>query len=144
MSRPVIRGSHPVCLGGMAAVRSQGITHFFQLKLAVLRGEIGAWSSLLSDPEPPAARYCAVRNRFKKRELSSLSECAWLVLTLPVMPELPEVEIVRRSLEPHMVGSRVVEVEARAIKLARASRRPTGRIASWGPGSSLSNVEVST
>jgi len=87
------------------------------LKLAVLRGEIGAWSSLLSDPEPPAARYCAVRNRFKKRELSSLSECAWLVLTLPVMPELPEVEIVRRSLEPHMVGSRVVEVEARAIKL---------------------------
>ena len=35
----------------------------------------------------------------------------------PAMPELPEVEIVRRSLEPHMVGSRVVEVEARAIRL---------------------------
>ncbi len=33
------------------------------------------------------------------------------------MPELPEVEIVRRSLEPHMVGRRVVEVEARAIRL---------------------------
>ncbi|MGD1149200.1 MAG: bifunctional DNA-formamidopyrimidine glycosylase/DNA-(apurinic or apyrimidinic site) lyase [Thermoanaerobaculaceae bacterium] len=33
------------------------------------------------------------------------------------MPELPEVEIVRRSLEPHMVGSRVVEVEANAIRL---------------------------
>ena len=102
-----------------------GDNPFFQLKLAVLRGEIGAWSSLLSDPEPPAARYCAVRNRFKKRELSSLSECAWLVLTLPVMPELPEVEIVRRSLEPHMVGSRVVEVEARAIKL----REPLSLIA---------------
>ena len=33
------------------------------------------------------------------------------------MPELPEVETVRRSLEPHMVGSRVVEVEAKAIRL---------------------------
>ncbi len=33
------------------------------------------------------------------------------------MPELPEVEIVRRSLEPYIVGSRVVEVEAGAVRL---------------------------
>ncbi|MBZ5588989.1 MAG: bifunctional DNA-formamidopyrimidine glycosylase/DNA-(apurinic or apyrimidinic site) lyase [Acidobacteriia bacterium] len=38
------------------------------------------------------------------------------------MPELPEVETVRRSLEPHMVGSRVVEVEARAVKLREGIR----------------------
>ncbi len=33
------------------------------------------------------------------------------------MPELPEVETVRRSLEPHLVGRRVVEVEARPVRL---------------------------
>jgi len=33
------------------------------------------------------------------------------------MPELPEVETVRRSLEPHVVGARVVEVEAHAVRL---------------------------
>jgi formamidopyrimidine-DNA glycosylase len=40
-----------------------------------------------------------------------------LVLTFPVVPELPEVETVRRSLLPHLVGHRVVEVQARRIKL---------------------------
>ncbi len=39
------------------------------------------------------------------------------MLTLPAMPELPEVETVRLSLAPHLVGHRVVEVEARRIKL---------------------------
>ena len=38
------------------------------------------------------------------------------------MPELPEVEIVRRSLEPHMVGSRVVGVVAAAVKLREGIR----------------------
>jgi formamidopyrimidine-DNA glycosylase len=33
------------------------------------------------------------------------------------MPELPEVEAVRRSLEPHLVGRRVVAVEARPVRL---------------------------
>ena len=33
------------------------------------------------------------------------------------MPELPEVETVRRSLAPHLVGRRVESVEARAVKL---------------------------
>ena len=35
------------------------------------------------------------------------------------MPELPEVETVRRSLEPHVVGRRVERVEVRRIKLRR-------------------------
>ncbi|HYX22803.1 MAG TPA: DNA-formamidopyrimidine glycosylase family protein, partial [Thermoanaerobaculia bacterium] len=29
------------------------------------------------------------------------------------MPELPEVEVLRRSLEPHLVGDRIVRVEVR-------------------------------
>lgn len=33
------------------------------------------------------------------------------------MPELPEVETVRRSLAPHVVGRRVAAVEARAVRL---------------------------
>jgi formamidopyrimidine-DNA glycosylase len=33
------------------------------------------------------------------------------------MPELPEVETIRRSLEPYLVGARVVAVNARRIKL---------------------------
>lgn len=33
------------------------------------------------------------------------------------MPELPEVETVRRSLEPHLVGRRVVTVDARPVRL---------------------------
>ena len=39
------------------------------------------------------------------------------VLRLPAVPELPEVETVRLSLAPHLVGHRVVEVEARWIRL---------------------------
>jgi len=39
------------------------------------------------------------------------------VLRLPAVPELPEVETVRLSLAPHLVGHRVVEVEARRIRL---------------------------
>ena len=35
------------------------------------------------------------------------------------MPELPEVETVRRSLEPHVVGRRVERVEARRVRLRR-------------------------
>ncbi|HVN76748.1 MAG TPA: bifunctional DNA-formamidopyrimidine glycosylase/DNA-(apurinic or apyrimidinic site) lyase [Thermoanaerobaculaceae bacterium] len=38
------------------------------------------------------------------------------------MPELPEVEIVRRSLEPHMVGSRVVAVDAKPVRLREGIR----------------------
>src|SRR5436309_293260 len=33
--------------------------------------------------------------------------------TIPLMPELPEVEVLRRSLEPHLVGDRIVRVEVR-------------------------------
>jgi formamidopyrimidine-DNA glycosylase len=40
-----------------------------------------------------------------------------LVLTFPAVPELPEVETVRRSLVPHLVGHRVTEVKARRIRL---------------------------
>jgi formamidopyrimidine-DNA glycosylase len=36
---------------------------------------------------------------------------------LPAVPELPEVETVRLSLAPHLVGHRVVAVNARRIKL---------------------------
>jgi formamidopyrimidine-DNA glycosylase len=39
------------------------------------------------------------------------------VLWLPAVPELPEVETVRLSLAPHLVGHRVVEVRARRIRL---------------------------
>lgn len=39
------------------------------------------------------------------------------MLRLPAVPELPEVETVRLSLAPHLVGHRVVEVEARRIRL---------------------------
>jgi formamidopyrimidine-DNA glycosylase len=39
------------------------------------------------------------------------------VLTLPAVPELPEVETVRRSLAPHLIGHRVLEVWARRIRL---------------------------
>ncbi len=38
------------------------------------------------------------------------------------MPELPEVETVRRSLALHMVGSRVVAVDAAAVKLREGIR----------------------
>lgn len=40
------------------------------------------------------------------------------------MPELPEVETVRLSLAPHLVGHRVVEIEARRIRL-REGIEPT-------------------
>jgi len=41
------------------------------------------------------------------------------VVSSPAVPELPEVETVRRSLAPHVVGRRVERVEARRIKLRR-------------------------
>ena len=46
------------------------------------------------------------------------------MLPLPAVPELPEVETVRLSLAPHLVGHRVVEVEARRIRL-REGIEPT-------------------
>lgn len=46
------------------------------------------------------------------------------VLRLPAVPELPEVETVRLSLSPHMVGHRVVAVSALRIKL-REGIEPT-------------------
>ena len=39
------------------------------------------------------------------------------VLTCPAVPELPEVETIRRSLAPHLVGHRVAGVQARRIRL---------------------------
>src|SRR5689334_22913609 len=33
------------------------------------------------------------------------------------MPELPEVEVLRRSLEPHLVGDRIEKVEVRNASL---------------------------
>jgi len=39
------------------------------------------------------------------------------VVPFPAVPELPEVETVRRSLVPHLVGRRVVEVRARRVRL---------------------------
>lgn len=41
------------------------------------------------------------------------------MLSSPAVPELPEVETVRRSLEPHVVGRRVDRVEARRVRLRR-------------------------
>jgi formamidopyrimidine-DNA glycosylase len=49
------------------------------------------------------------------------------VLTLPAVPELPEVETVRLSLAPHLVGHRVVEVEARRIRLREGIEPETWR-----------------
>jgi formamidopyrimidine-DNA glycosylase len=49
------------------------------------------------------------------------------VLTLPAVPELPEVETVCRSLLPHLVGHRVVEVEARRIRLREGIEPETWR-----------------
>lgn len=49
------------------------------------------------------------------------------------MPELPEVEVLRRSLEPHLVGDRIERVEVRntamreAIVPAQLARRTAGR-----------------
>jgi formamidopyrimidine-DNA glycosylase len=41
------------------------------------------------------------------------------------MPELPEVEVLRRSLEPRLVGERLAEVEVRETRLREpVSRRP--------------------
>ena len=39
------------------------------------------------------------------------------VVRLAAVPELPEVETIRRSLEPHLVGRRVVAVRARRVAL---------------------------
>jgi formamidopyrimidine-DNA glycosylase len=39
------------------------------------------------------------------------------VVRLPAVPELPEVETVRLSLAPHLVGHRVVRIEAHRIRL---------------------------
>ncbi len=44
------------------------------------------------------------------------------MVSFAAVPELPEVETVRRSLAPHMVGCRVVAVEARAVKLREGIR----------------------
>ena len=41
------------------------------------------------------------------------------MLSSPAVPELPEVETVRRSLEPRVVGRRVERVEARRVRLRR-------------------------
>jgi formamidopyrimidine-DNA glycosylase len=49
------------------------------------------------------------------------------------MPELPEVEVLRRSLEPHLVGDRIVRVEVRnpalreRVETARLRRNAAGR-----------------
>ena len=49
------------------------------------------------------------------------------------MPELPEVEVLRRSLEPHLVGDRIEKVEVRhaglrePVKPAELARRTVGR-----------------
>jgi formamidopyrimidine-DNA glycosylase len=49
------------------------------------------------------------------------------------MPELPEVEVLRRSLEPHLVGDRIVRVEVRnpalrePVETARLRRSAAGR-----------------
>ena len=50
-----------------------------------------------------------------------------------VMPELPEVEVLRRSLEPYLVGDRIERVEVRnpalrePVETARLRRRTQGR-----------------
>ena len=49
------------------------------------------------------------------------------MLTLPAVPELPEVETVCRSLLAHLVGHRVVEVEARRIRLREGIEPETWR-----------------
>jgi len=52
---------------------------------------------------------------------------------LPAMPELPEVEVLRRSLEPHLVGDRIERVEVHnpalrePVDRAALSRHATGR-----------------
>jgi len=49
------------------------------------------------------------------------------------VPELPEIEVLRRSLEPHLVGDRIERVEVRDARLrekvrrAELSRRASGR-----------------
>jgi formamidopyrimidine-DNA glycosylase len=50
-----------------------------------------------------------------------------LVLAWPAVPELPEVEIVRRSLAPNLVGHRVVSVRARRIALREGIEPPSWR-----------------
>ena len=49
------------------------------------------------------------------------------VLRLPAVPELPEVETIRLSLAPHLVDHRVVEVEARRIRLREGIEPETWR-----------------
>lgn len=39
------------------------------------------------------------------------------------MPELPEVEVLRRSLEPRLVGERIARIEVRSTKLRQPVRR---------------------
>src|SRR5260370_39788108 len=40
-----------------------------------------------------------------------------LRVRFPSMPELPEIEVLRRSLEPHLPGDRIVRVEVRNREL---------------------------
>ncbi|MBB1028433.1 DNA-formamidopyrimidine glycosylase, partial [Dietzia sp. DQ11-38-2] len=35
------------------------------------------------------------------------------------MPELPEVEVVRRGLETHVVGRRILDVDVTGVRTAR-------------------------
>src|SRR3954447_19037418 len=52
---------------------------------------------------------------------------------LPVMPELPEVEVLRRSLEPHLVGDRIERVVVsnpalrEPVDVRALTRRAAGR-----------------
>ncbi|MFZ9449738.1 MAG: DNA-formamidopyrimidine glycosylase family protein, partial [Alphaproteobacteria bacterium] len=48
------------------------------------------------------------------------------------MPELPEVETVRRGIAPHLEGARIVHFVARRADLRRAARRRARRAARAG------------
>ncbi|MDZ7640630.1 MAG: DNA-formamidopyrimidine glycosylase family protein [Desulfurivibrio sp.] len=57
---------------------------------------------------------------------------------LPLMPELPEVEVVRRGLEPLVVGRRIDSVEASGLSLRRPV--PLAALRRWAVGAVISGV----
>ncbi len=58
----------------------------------------------------------------------------------PAMPELPEVEVLRRSLEPHLVGDRIDRTEVHDLRLREpvgpSSASPAGRCGGCGGAAS--------
>src|SRR5687768_531126 len=89
-------------------------------------------SGTVSKPKSVVPSLSRVMVALNGRRAAACIAEAWQNRYVRVMPELPEVETVRRGLEPAMVGSRIVAVEQRRPDLrfpfpARFAARLTGQ-----------------